>query len=104
MNSGTGSVIPKDWRKTVNRLKRELPPPKPVKVRTKKHIKGRLGQCWESNGIFYIEIAQGCQDCMYSTLAHEYAHLFDWHDGIKEHSESWGCWFARAYQVVFETE
>jgi hypothetical protein len=96
--------VPDGWHSTVRRLKKELPPPLPVSIRTKKDIPGRLGHCWKRGGRFYIEIAQGCQDCMYHTLAHEYAHLFDWHDGIKEHSESFGCWFARAYQVVYETE
>jgi len=98
-------MIPSDWTKTVNRLKKAIPPPYPVTVRTKKILDhDRLGQCWFENGRFYVEIKRCCPDCMFMTLVHEYAHLFDWHDDIKEHSESWGVWVARAYQIVFETD
>lgn len=97
-------MIPSDWRQTVNRLKRELPPPLPVSVRTAKHIEGMHGWADKRGDRFVICVEQNVPYLMFLVLCHEYAHLFDWHDGIKEHSESWGCWFARAYQVVFETE
>ena len=97
-------MIPTDWHKTVNRLKREMPTDLPVTVRTAKRIKDCHGWCDKRNGRYLVVIEQAEPYVMFMVLCHEYAHLFDWHNGIKEHSESWGCWFARAYQVVFETE
>lgn len=94
--------IPRDWTRTVNDLRKKLPPPLPVEVRTV-HKCEVLGHTEKLGDRFRIVVLRGCVECMYATLVHEWSHLFDWleHEGHPEHSESWGVWYARAYNVVY---
>lgn len=100
-------TIPDGWHSTVRRLKRDLPPPHPVSVRTVKSIKtGEHGYTEFDGKRFTIYIERGCHGCMWWTLAHEWGHLSEqgWTRGRQPHPDSMGPYYMQAYRIVFDAD
>lgn len=102
-------MVPSEWVKTINRLKRELPPAFPVSVRTVSFIKGKHGYTEFNGERLTIVIERACGGCncdsMYWVLLHEWLHAMDhWHLDQQDHADTGGVYYMKAYRIIFQVE
>lgn len=93
----------------LEKLQKDFPPSKPVKVVRKKTSydptsKARnIGECYNKQNYFYIRINPDYPLCVQKeTLIHEWAHcLSDWDFGDNDpHTDEWGINYARIYRAM----
>lgn len=96
------------WARCIAALRKELPPPYPVRVRTVRQLDFGTLSLERENGKRYFDLRISCIATFterLDALKHEWAHALcptGWNDDSErdEHDEAWGIWYARAYQVV----
>lgn len=93
-----------EWNIYIEKLKRELPPPKNKKVIVRVQKCKSFGSSGLSKGTFILVVNErsdfaGKRD----TLLHEWAHMLNWYrkkDDI--HPGTWGVKYARCYRCLEE--
>jgi len=106
----------KEFWAAVRRLRTQLPPSHPVKVRTVAAIHYHVAHIKMSyhgeKRWTLIRIVRGTDTEMADALCHEWSHLLDWSGTDvsalerkrREHTAQWGAIYAKCYRIVFETE
>ncbi len=105
-----------DFWRAVRRLRKQLPSPHPVTIRTVRslgdNVSGHIKMSLHGNRETLIQIVRGTFSEMSDALAHEWAHLLNWsacstselERKRMEHTAQWGAIYAKCYRIVFETD
>lgn len=100
--------VPACVREAAARLRKKLPAPHPVKVRTGKTLSLlAAAECRFERKKFTIVLDPeelGTDRDWMEMLAHEWAHTLVWQvPGEQDHGSMWGAAYAKCYCVVFRT-
>ena len=89
----------RSWLRYIRAIRKAYPPPVPVRIRVTRRREAGVLHLYDDHAHIYISESLAHQERV-DTLVHEYAHLLNGINETDEHGETWGCWYARVYQVV----
>lgn len=101
------------WLFNIKQLKKHFNPGVPTRVQTR-HLQGFCGECdgvVKLGRLIGISIRINSNLTWHSrveTLIHEWAHAMEWESSWRDdsfsriHGETWGVWYAKIYQHLFD--